>query len=266
MSDDFETVNLRRAARDIEILRDHYREHRETLQQLASAAPTEYLAAEYGRLISAIDVSLSKLDELDANTTIDMPPPPPPLQRPRTSPGAPMASLPGAHVSSSPSTGRVLMIVGAGLLALAIIGWLIWRASSNRTTPTVADASTTTVPIVEDPGTVAPVTPAPAATAALRVTPATIDYGIIRKGTRATRQFDIANTGDEPVDVQVARSKCRCLYYEYSEKIAAKGREGLTVTVDGAKAKDGTLLETIQVTSKKDPAVATTFELTATIE
>src|SRR5687768_16133423 len=102
MSDDFETVNLRRAARDIEILRDHYREHRETLQQLAGAAPTEYLAAEYGRLISAIDVSLSKLDELDANATIDVPPPPP-LPRPRTSPGAPMASLPAAHVSSSPS-------------------------------------------------------------------------------------------------------------------------------------------------------------------
>ena len=66
MSDDFGTVNVKRGdrAREIEVLRQHYRAHRETLMRMVPDAPTEQLAGEYQRLVVSIDNSLRKLDEL----------------------------------------------------------------------------------------------------------------------------------------------------------------------------------------------------------
>src|SRR6266542_715914 len=57
MSDDFGTVNVRRGdrAREIEVLRQHYRGHRDALSRLVADAPTEQLAGEYQRLITNID-------------------------------------------------------------------------------------------------------------------------------------------------------------------------------------------------------------------
>src|SRR5512138_265563 len=71
MSDDFGTVNVRRGdrAREIEVLRQHYRGHRDALSRLAADAPTEQLAAEYNRLIAGIDDALRKLDELEGRPT-----------------------------------------------------------------------------------------------------------------------------------------------------------------------------------------------------
>ena len=67
MSDDFGTVNVKRGdrAREIEVLRQHYKVHRDTLTQMVPDAPTEHLAAEYKRLIADIDASIRKLDELE---------------------------------------------------------------------------------------------------------------------------------------------------------------------------------------------------------
>src|SRR4051812_44931137 len=67
MSDDFGTVNVRRGdrAREIEVLRQHYRGHRDALSRLVADAPTEQLAAEYQRLVAGIDEALRKLDELE---------------------------------------------------------------------------------------------------------------------------------------------------------------------------------------------------------
>src|SRR6266576_2735568 len=66
MSDDFGTLSVKRGdrAREIEILRRHYREHREALARMIQEAPSEQLAAEYQRLVRSIDASLSKLDDL----------------------------------------------------------------------------------------------------------------------------------------------------------------------------------------------------------
>src|SRR5436305_7673368 len=66
-SDDFSTVSMRRGdrAREIEVLRQHYREHRDHLMRMISEAPSEHLATEYQRLVRDIDVSLGKLDELE---------------------------------------------------------------------------------------------------------------------------------------------------------------------------------------------------------
>ena len=71
MSDDFGTVNVKRGdrAREIEVLRQHYRMHRDALMRMIPDAPTEQLAAEYQRLVASIDASLRKLDEVEGRGT-----------------------------------------------------------------------------------------------------------------------------------------------------------------------------------------------------
>lgn len=265
-SDDFGTVNQKHAerAREIEIMRQRYRRHREALTDMAADAPTEYLAGEYRRLIHEVEMSLNKLDELEGKVTLTPPAAPLPSRTP-TEPGRrplapPPAAIPIDDEPSSPRS-RLALIVVAALLVLGALGWLIWRASSDERPIT---------PIVEEPadstGTVAPAAPADTPeTSSLAVEPPTHDYGVVRKGTRAARQFEIVNATDAPVSVKVERSTCRCLYYDYADTIPAKGRETLTVTVDGAKAEAGQLQEAIAITSSADSAVTTTFNVTATI-
>jgi hypothetical protein len=265
MSDDFGTVNVRRGerAREIERLREHYREHREALVDLAGEAPTEYLSGEYQRLIHDIDSALAKIDEIEGRR-----PATPELQEPgaRTllTPPPPLAADAGEGAGAQLGS-RLVLIVVAGVIVLAIIGYLIYRASGDRGQAT----TTTTATIAETsaPSTIAPTSPAPVpSVVGLAVSPVVIDYGTIRKGTRATRQVELANNTSALVSYKVARSQCHCLIYEYKEKIPPKQKETITVTIDGARAKAGTLQETIDVTSKTDPSVTTSFQVTATIK
>ena len=292
MSDDFGTVNVKRGdrAREIEVLRQHYRTHRDALVRMVPDAPTEQLAAEYQRLIASIDGSLRKLDELEgkgtASGTVAVPTPAfAETQRMGTAPGnRPLVS---SGVSPEPVTdhglgtydgpadrpanngSRMLLMLVIAVAVLGIIGWLIWRASSDKkvTTPQVIEQppSTTNPDTVTTPA-VTPV-PVPAA-ASIRIAPEVADYGTIRKGTRAVRQFEITNTSTTPLTITVARSACRCLYYEYDAKakLAPKAKEALTVTVDGARAKPGALNESIAVTSKDDPNATGTIGVRALIK
>lgn len=272
-SDDFGTVNLKRSdrAREIEVMREHYRRHREALSHMAAEAPTEYLAGEYRRLIHEIEISLGKLDELEGRVAAAaavggaVPPAPRPVPK-RTEPGQ-RPITPSSSVASPPhpaddfmpsSQSRIILIVVAGLLVLGAIGWLIWRASSEERP---VDAVVTETAVSE---TIAPASP-PAGASALTIEPPTHDYGVVRKGTRAARQFEVVNTTDAPISIKVARSSCRCLYYDYGDVVPPKGRETLTVTVDGAKAEEGQLQEAITVSSSGDAAVSATFNVTATI-
>jgi hypothetical protein len=283
MSDDFGTVNVRRGdrAREIEVMRQQYRAHRDALSRMAADAPTELLAGEYQRLVSEIDVAMRKLDEIEGRAEVALPPQPPPLTQfrssgPRTSPGdRPLvvdphedATVIGEPLESRANSGsRVAIIVVAGMLVLAAIVWLIWRGSEG--------GAATPAPVVEQPSTVAPLdtaTPAPLAqpsalsAGALKITPALADYGTIRKGTRAVRQFEVTNGGSSPLTLQVARSACRCLYYDYHDKVAPKAKETLTITIDGAKAKAGPLRETLAVKAKEDPSLAGEITVQATIK
>lgn len=286
MSDDFGTINVRRGerAREIEVLRQHYRQHREALARMIADAPTEHLASEYQRITVEIDQSLLKLDELEGRTpgvTATVPAHDPakvhgdpmrPLavdpgsQQLRTNPQAdyeyetdPGIDLPPAE---PPARSRVALMMVAALVALGIIGWLVWRASSDRERPVVEESATAPIATESD---VAQIETAAEPTG-LTATPQSHDYGTIRKGTRATRQFEIANNTDEPITIQVARSACRCLYYEHAPVIPPKAKEALTVTVDGARAKAGELRESVKVTAKADPSVATSFDVIATIQ
>ena len=286
MSDDFGTVNVRRGdrAREIEVLRQHYRGHRDSLARLAADAPTEQLAAEYHRLIASIDDALRKLDELEGR----------PATQSGTRPVPPSGTSPGMRpLSSEPVTepqkyveepaggggARTLLIVVIGLLVIAAIGYLIWRASRERRPGT----TTTTGTVVEQPvtpataDTIAPATAppaastvvpatAPAAAGSLKVTPALADYGVVRKGTRAVRQFELTNNGAGEVAYDLSRSTCHCLFYAFHSPVAAHGKETITVTVDGAKAKSGAVDEQISVKEKKGSAVFGTIEVRAVVK
>lgn len=293
MSDDLGTVNLRRGerGREIEILRQHYRRHRELLEKLSADAPTEHLAGEYHRIAQSIDASLLKLDELEgrgqstaaapaaaAAARVARPAVPPPVTpdtQPAMRPLQPHPALrhlddevvdeESQYEGEERSRGsRTALIVVASLLALALVAWLVWRASSDREDVPLPITETETVtPAEPDTGTIEPVAPPPAG---VSVTPDAQNYGLIRKGTRATRQFEIANPSDRPLTVQVSRSNCRCLFYEYVDTIAPKSKEALTVTVDANRAKAGELRETIKVSSKADPAKSASFEVVANIQ
>ena len=300
MSDDFGTVNVRAGAgtREIEILRKHYRDHRSMLAKLASEAPSEHLATEYGRLVRDVDASLQKLDEIERGAAQPQPQPAAPQQRqapmrsavreaawsapaephgdPMRDEGAPM-SRPlvtneyetGDYQAKQPTTvssGRFTVIVIGAIAVVAIIGWLVWRASSAKKTSTTI----TEQPVATE--TAAPVTAAPTPAPQPKIVPATIvlapplaDFGAVRKGTRAVRQIEVSNTSGAPLQYQVARSQCRCLYYEYKGKLDPKQHETLTVTIDGAKAKSGALEESIAISSKADPNVTATFQVKATV-
>jgi hypothetical protein len=285
--DDFGTINVKRGerAREIEVLRQHYRQHREALARMTMDAPTEHLASEYQRLIVEIDRALGKLNELEGGagaTAVPPPMPPPnpmPMPMPKTEPGMrPLATSPIAEeaeprrrtaelpVGAAEPRSRVPLIVAIALVALALIGWLIWRASKDRGEGTII-AETDTNAVVSTAPDTAVEEPQPAVEASvLGASPASHDYGVIRKGTRAVRQFEITNTSDEPLSVEVARSTCRCLYYEHAPVIPPKAKETLTVTIDGAKAKAGELREAVKITKKGDPTVTASVEVNATIQ
>lgn len=273
MSDDFGTVNVRRGERgkEIEAVRQQYRHHRDALVRMVADAPTEHLAAEYQKLIREIDNSIVKLDEIEGRPAT--PAPTSAGTRPLvTTPADEQETLvtdniPPAEGEPSQQSSRVLMIVIAGVIVLAAILWLLWRASGDRN-KVVEQPVTVTTPVVETTATTATATATePVAASVLKVTPLAANYGTIRKGTRAVRQFSIENTSGAAVKLNVARSACKCLYYEYPPQgIPAHGKDKLTVTIDGARAKTGALHETVHVVSKSDPSVAVQFDVNATIQ
>jgi len=243
MSDDFGTVSAKRAdrSREIEVLR----QHRESLV----------------KMLADVDQQIRELE----------------LMSPGESPASrPLLSTPGYEtpiVDTAPQPGgglRVLIILGVALLALLLIAWLVWRASSDRKPGAIVERPTTGTTTTETATTTAPATiqesaPPPVEASALAVQPASRDYGLVRKGTRVTRQYEVTNNSEEPIAIQISRSECRCLYYEHAPVVPPKGKESITVTVDGAKAKAGTLRETLKLTAKSDPAVGTSFDVIATV-
>jgi hypothetical protein len=257
MSDDFGTISARRA-REIEVLR----KHRESLV----------------KMLADVDAQLRELGEITAPVIAPPRTAPPTLpdrdsidSRPIVNTAAGYDEPDESIVQPGGGGGRILILAGVALLALVAIAGLIWWASKDRqpATGTVVEETTAaetettataadTVDAVPDPGTIAP------AAAPMGVTPRSHDYGLIRKGTRATRQFTFRNDSEEPVTISVARSTCRCLYYEYGPLVPPKATETITVTVDGAKAKAGTLRETIGVTTKNGSG-GTSFDVIATI-
>jgi hypothetical protein len=291
--DEFNTINVGRQqmARELELLRQRYLGHRETLVRLEADAPSEELAARYRALQQEIDDAVHKLGELASGE--------PAVKRTQPASGripamvAPVAAATAsAATPSTPSTTssiadrplhtstrtstpsstpepivepedkkRLIYIVTAAALMLMILALLIWRSRRN-------DGAT---PVVEEtPAAAVTATEAPVESVAdsgvLSVNPASHDFGTIRKGTRAVRQFRVENSSDQPVAVSIDRSTCRCLWFDFDSSIPAKSSSILAITVDGAKAKAGALEETVTIKNKGDADDSTTIRLMAKIE
>src|SRR5687767_9530738 len=107
MPDEFGTVNVRRGerAREIEIIRQQYKRHRDALTSMIADAPTEHLATEYQRLIGELDTSLLKLNELETPT----------VGAPVSSPAPPLRSSTDTQpIKSEPGTRRLVTSSAAG--------------------------------------------------------------------------------------------------------------------------------------------------------
>jgi hypothetical protein len=267
MTEDLETVNggARTMSRDIDALRQRYLEHRQALERLVANAPTETLAQRYRQVIAEIDAAVQKLADLErgidpaaaAPAALDKE-----FAGRRTAPGLKsIRSDPQtAPLPAVESTGpRTILILVIGVVVLAVLGYFIWRFATRDDQ---AGPGTTTA--VSE--TQAPVSTAPPVKPALSVDPQTQDYGIVSRGSRATRQFELLNNTDQPMTIRAQRSDCRCLWFEYSDTIPPQGSTTMTVTVDGAKAPSGPLHETVEVALRTDPKITTTFEVVADIQ
>lgn len=290
MSDDFGTVNIgkQQMARELEMLRQRYMGHREALVRLEADAPSEELAASYRALQQEIDAAVAKLTELSRRDV-------PKRTQPATAPlpaAATAAAAADATVRTSTATGgagdrplhhatstrptasapshhadhntgdkkRLFLIVGAAALMLLILAVLLWRSRGDET-PTIVE---------EQPATVTTATAAaveqPVDTGAVTVNPESHDFGVVRKGTRAVRQFRIENSSDQPVAIAIDRSACRCLWFDFDSNIPANSSSILAITVDGARANRGRLDETVTIKNKGDADDVATIKLLATIE
>jgi hypothetical protein len=274
-------VNVRRGdrAREIEVIRTQYKRHRDALTSMIADAPTDHLATEYQRLIVELDMSLAKLNELETPTLSGALPPrtnadtqpmsikSEPGRRPLvTTPVADYEALPEEPAKGNRSL--LMAIILAGLVVLGVLGWLMWRSADERpSTPIVDEQQTeTAVSAVPDDTTIAPVRPVETAPAGgLKIEPSAQDFGIIRRGTRAVRQFELSNTTEQPITITLVRSTCRCLYYSHAPVVPPRGKETITVTIDAARVKAGSIRETIKVSAKSDPKIATALTVSATI-
>jgi hypothetical protein len=280
--DDWSTVNVkgRNRSREIEVIRQRYREHLAALERLGSDSPTERLALEYRRLQDDVRRAIAKLDEIDGGaaavdprveTAVGRRPlrPEPPSETFVEPAGAVDRGIYDEGIrndSHKPTSGaRVMLIALAGIAVLAILGFFVWRASSHSKEPDriVEQRPAATTAVQEQPPPVASTAPPDSL---LRIVPASADYGTIRKGTRAVRQFEITNGGTAPLPIRASRSNCKCLFYEYAGQISPKKKETITVTIDGAKAKRGPLDETVQVSSKNDQTMTASFSIHAVIK
>jgi hypothetical protein len=280
-NDEFGTQNVssQQMARELESLRQRYLAHRDTLSRLEADAPSEQLAVRYAELRHELEMALQKVDELGSGRgTL-------PGTRaavsgaaaaPRTVTATPAPTrgadwqnrsvlsdvtaetqpVPPEAVGSD-ATRRILLIGAVALLVLTLLGALAWRYSKNRAASkaviveqTSSDVTTT------QPSTVVETTATESAAAEsdLTVTPEAHDFGVIKKGTRAVRQFRIENHTSRPMTVTIKRSACRCLWFDYDSKVPAKSSTILAVTVDGAKAKAGALKESIELSAGSERA------------
>lgn len=266
-NDDWGTVSIKPAkktGREIASLRQRYVQQREALGQLAADAPSDHLAREYMRVRAEVEDALAKLDALEeSDPSLQSRPGAADAPASRVKPFFPDATQPMARGEGSGERTRLFLIPLIGLLVLGLLGFFVWRSFDKRERATdliVESPSATITPI--EPEVVEP----PKPTSPLAITPSSHEFGTIRRGTRATRQFELTNRSASLVTFKVARSSCRCLYYEYLDKLEPRGKSSLTVSVDGGRAKGGLIQETIEVRDKTSNQPLGSFGIVATIE
>ena len=291
--DDWSEREIDRGAaldREVDRLRGVYSDHAETLSKLAASSPSKQLARRYQELITEINKAIVGLDGVDPDViarrsgeipvqlpdsekpTREKPLPPPgvPIITPQKPAPAerPILSSYAVTSPSAPSEDgtlmRVVMIVGLAIVMIGVLALFVWKFSGDRPAPG-EPASIATQPAEQEPVTPAP-EPKPAPPSPLRITPQQQDFGTVAKGTSAVRTFELVNDGKKPLTLELARSRCRCLWYDPPKTLPAGGRGTLTVRVDGARAPAGLVAESIEITAKGAPDVVAVFEINAEVK
>jgi hypothetical protein len=291
--DDWSEREIDRGAaldREVDRLRGVYRDHAETLSKLAASSPSKQLARRYQEMITEINKAIVGLDGVDpeviarksAERPVQLPESERPTrEKPLPAPGVPIITpqkpenderpvLSSYTVSATAAENedgtllRIVMIVGLAVVMIAVLGLFVWKFSGDRPAP----AEPVKPAVAAEPPKEAPVTPAPEpkSSSALAVSPQQQDFGTVAKGTSAVRTFEIVNHGKKPLTIEVARSRCRCLWYDPPKSLPAGGRGTLTVRVDGAKAPVGLLAESIEISGKGVPDAVAVIEVTADVK
>lgn len=291
--DDWSEREIDRGAaldREVDRLRGVYRDHAETLSRLAASSPSKQLARRYQEMITEINKAIVGLDGVDpeviARKSSERPAQLPESERPTRekplpAPGVPiitpqkpenderpvLSSYTASATAAENDDGsvlRIVMIVGLAVVMIAVLGLFVWKFSGDRPAP----AEPAKPAVVAEPPKDVPVTPAPEPNPAstLAVSPQQQDFGTVAKGTSEVRTFELVNRGTKPLTIEVARSRCRCLWYDPPKSLPAGGRGTLTVRVDGAKAPAGLLAESIEISAKGVPDAVAVIEVTADVK
>lgn len=274
--------------RELGTLIRQYREHRDSLRRLSATAPDARLAERYEKLVEAISRTIDRLAEMQdqqeshdleefSTPLVEAPPdraghhqtmyrqePEGELsedtdERPMSvdasdfvDEGSGTWDRPIIRDSSSEpyreDSGSKLPIVVILVVAIPVLAAIIWYTASGEPESSSAEAATQQAePVLEE---------AVEAPPRLLVSPARHDYGLVRAGTRSSNIFTVQNNADNPLEMSVDRSACRCLWYDLPDEAIRPGESArLVITVDGGRAA-GALEETVVIRDQAGEAVA----------
>jgi hypothetical protein len=257
--------------REVERLKSVYRQHADALAKLAASSPTKMLARKYSDLIGDINRSILSLEDPEtaaSRKTYEQPVEPSPAQPPpvhsarrsvsdvqlRTEPGR---YVPGAEPAPS-AIGRIALILGMAIVVISLLAFFVWKFAGEPRTEHRVDEVTSDV---TEPATSPVTAPLPE----LRVAPEAQDYGVVYRGTRVAKSFDVSNTSDRDITIEVERSDCRCLWFDYPKLVPAGGSVSLTVAVDAGLAEPGLLSEAVVISMNEPPRQTAEVLVTAEI-
>ena len=269
MPEDWNTKNVKGATQSGEIatLRAKYIKHRDALSRMATDAPTHQIGQAYLRLRSEIESALGKLNEIETQGHIsgvfsDLPP------------GADDSFSTMAHrpevnseqvvepaVRSGPRLALLGIIALAGVLLFA---YFIYRYATTEDRARIVEGRSNASGQVANT-TAPPTTPAPSPTPTLAIDASSFDFGDVARGTRKAKSFELTNHTNSAVQVKVARSECRCLWFTHPPTIAPRSKGTLTVTIDGSRAKPGEVSEAVRVSAQHDPKVTAAILITGKV-
>jgi hypothetical protein len=274
----------RTRSREIAALRRRYAEHREALGKLMADAPTDRLAQSYARVRAEVEDAISKIDEIEgaapgglsplgaaaiAASATEAPPPTHPAlrgandSRPGDDPLTIDQELLRDPVPEQNSRRMAPALVIAGILVLLLLlAFGLWRFMGREAPGRDRIVEETPVTPVEAIETATPEPPP----SPLAFAPESFDFGVVAKGTRKAQRFTVTNNTDAPVAPRLGRSECRCLWFQNPELIAAGASGVVTITVDGARAAVGPLVETVQISDREKRDVTGTVEIRAQVE